>query len=227
MEKSEFYRDARRDLTGPLDGVRVIDATTSWAGPMCACMLADLGADVIKVEAPDGEVARRIPPGSAGHMTRKSDSRTRPSIATSAASRSISARDEGREVFLKLARAPTSSCRISAPARSRNGASVTITFAPVKPDIIYVSISGYGQFGPIHDRVAYDPLAQAMGGFVSLNGSPDGPPIKAPTWLCDDLGGLHGAIGALAALRHRDHTGEGSMSTSRCSTRCCFSPMAI
>ena len=48
-----------------------------------------------------------------------------------------------------------------------------------------------------------------MGGFVSINGSPDGPPTKAPTWLCDDLGGLHGAIGALAALRHRDRTGEG------------------
>jgi len=79
----------------------------------------------------------------------------------------------------------------------------------VKPDTIYVSISGYGQFGPIHDRVAYDPLAQAMSGFISLNGTPDGPPMKAPTWLCDDLGGLHGAIGALAALRHRDRTGEG------------------
>ena len=62
MEKSEFYSDARDDLTGPLSGVRVLDVTTTWAGPMCACVLADFGADVIKVEAPEGEVARRLPP---------------------------------------------------------------------------------------------------------------------------------------------------------------------
>ena len=77
MNKSDFYCDARRDLTGPLDGIRVIDATTSWAGPMCACILADLGADVIKVEAREGEVARRIPPALPG-TTRRSDTRTRP-----------------------------------------------------------------------------------------------------------------------------------------------------
>ena len=62
MEKSEFYRDARRDLTGPLAGVRVVEVTTTWAGPMCGCLLADFGADVIKVEHPDGEIARRSPP---------------------------------------------------------------------------------------------------------------------------------------------------------------------
>ena len=106
------------------------------------------------------------------------------------------------------------------------GRRLTITFAPVKPDIIYVSISGYGQFGPIHDRVAYDPLAQAMGGFISLNGSPDGPPTKAPTWLCDDLGGLHGAIGALGRCVIAIAPAKGNMSMSRCLTRCCFSPTA-
>jgi formyl-CoA transferase len=75
--------------------------------------------------------------------------------------------------------------------------------------VVYVSISGWGQWGPDHDRAGYDPLAQAASGFLSLNGSPDGPPVKTPTFLADDLGGVHGALAALAALRHRDRTGEG------------------
>ncbi len=79
----------------------------------------------------------------------------------------------------------------------------------VRPDVVYVSISGFGQFGPDTDRAGYDPLAQAMSGFLSLNGDPGGEPVKAPTFLADDLGGLHAALAALAALRHRDHTGEG------------------
>ena len=62
MEKAQFYREARTDLPGPLAGIRVVEATTTWAGPMCGCMLADLGADVIKVELPGGEVSRHVVP---------------------------------------------------------------------------------------------------------------------------------------------------------------------
>jgi formyl-CoA transferase len=79
----------------------------------------------------------------------------------------------------------------------------------VRPDVVYVSISGFGQWGPDHDRVGYDPLAQAASGFLSLNGSPEGEPVKSPTFLADDLAGVHAALAALAALRHRDATGEG------------------
>ena len=62
MRKDEFYREARDDLKGPLEGLRVLEATTTWAGPMCGCILADFGADVVKVEDPRGEIARRLPP---------------------------------------------------------------------------------------------------------------------------------------------------------------------
>jgi formyl-CoA transferase len=79
----------------------------------------------------------------------------------------------------------------------------------VKPDIVYVSISGFGQFGPDHDRVGYDPVAQATSGFVSMNGEAQGEPVKAATMLGDDLGGLHGALSALGAILHRERTGEG------------------
>ena len=79
----------------------------------------------------------------------------------------------------------------------------------VKGDIIYVSVSGYGQYGPWSSRPGYDPAALAVSGWMSLNGAVDGPPNKAPSFLADDVAGLHGVIGALAALFHRGLTGEG------------------
>lgn len=208
MEKAEFYREARTDIPGPLNGVRVMDVTTSWAGPMCACVLADLGADVIKIESPDGEVGRRITPFLPAD---------KPSVSFAYATVNRNKRNltldmrtaEGREIFLKLAK---STDIIVQNFRAGTMSKWGLGYAEVrktKPDIVYVSISGWGQWGPDHDRVGYDPMAQAAGGFISLNGEVDGPPMKAPTFLCDDLAGLHGAIGAIAALRHRDQTGEG------------------
>ena len=79
----------------------------------------------------------------------------------------------------------------------------------VKHDIVYVSCSGWGQFGPWSDRAGYDPAAQAASGWMALNGTPADGPTKAPTFLADDLAGMHGALGALAALHHRNATGEG------------------
>jgi crotonobetainyl-CoA:carnitine CoA-transferase CaiB-like acyl-CoA transferase len=100
MNKAEFYREARTDLTGPLAAVRVLEATTTWAGPMCGAILADLGADVIKVEIPGGEVNRRIPPMLPG---------TRVSFAHGTVNRNkrsltLDIRGpEGRDIFLRLA----------------------------------------------------------------------------------------------------------------------------
>jgi len=208
VEKAEFYRNARRDLPGPLAGVRILEATTTWAGPMCGCIFADLGADVIKAELPQGEVARRLPPFLPGPEPRLSFMHT----TVNRNKRSLTLdlrRSEGQEVFRRLA---TQADVIVENFRPGIMAAWSLGYEhlrAVKLDIIYVSISGYGQFGPDHDQAGYDPAAQAASGFISLNGEVDGVPVKSPTFLADDLGGLHGAIGALAALRHRDATGEG------------------
>jgi formyl-CoA transferase len=209
MEKSEFYRDARRDLTGPLQGIRVLEATTSWAGPMCGCLLADLGADVIKVEAIDGEVGRKVPPWLTGEDGRVSFlhatvNRNKRSLTLDLR------RGEGRQIFLTLAGRSDIVVQNFRPGTFDKWGIGYQHCRAVKPDIIYVSISGYGQFGPDHDRVGYDPIAEAASGFMSLNGSPDGRPVRCATYLCDDLAGLHGALSAVAALRHRDLTGEGN-----------------
>jgi formyl-CoA transferase len=153
-------------------------------------------------------VSRRIPPALPGHD--KQIGFAQATVNRNKRNLTLDLRKpEGREIFLKLAARSDIIVQNFRPGTFAKWGIGYDDVRAVKPDIIYVSISGYGQFGPIHDRVAYDPLAQAMSGFVSLGGSPDGAPTKAPTWLCDDLGGLHGAIGALAALRHRDRTGEG------------------
>ncbi|MGH7781652.1 MAG: CaiB/BaiF CoA transferase family protein [Candidatus Binataceae bacterium] len=208
MEKAEFFRDARGDISGPLAGVSVLEATTSWAGPMCACVLADLGADVIKVEDPAGEVARRLPPFLPG--TNPPVSFAQATVNRNKRSLTLDLRKpQGREVFLALAQRSDIVVQNFRPGTLDKWGVGFADCRRVKANIIYVSISGFGQFGPIHDRVGYDPLAQALSGFMSLNGGVDGAPTKAPTFLCDDLAGLHGAIAALAALRHRSITGEG------------------
>jgi len=208
VEKSEFYRDARRDLAGPLAGVRVLEATTTWAGPMCGCLLADFGADVIKVEHPGGEIARRAPPLLPG---------TQPPVSFMHATVNRNKRSlaldlqqpDGLEIFLALARKSDVLIENFRPGTLAAWGAGYEAVRRLRPDIVYVSISGFGQWGPLAERVGYDPLAQAASGFLSLNGSPDGEPVKAPTFLADDLAGLHAALAALAALRHRDATGEG------------------
>jgi len=206
MTKAEFYRQARNDTPGPLASVRVLEATTSWAGPMCAAVLADLGADVIKVELPGGEVGRAIAPFLGGTKTsffHATVNRNKRSLTLDVR------RADGRDIFLSLAAKSDVVVENFKPGLMERYGLGYDQVRAVKPDIVYVSITGWGQFGPHHQRPGYDPLAQAASGFVSMNGSPAGQPTKAPTFLADDLGGLHGAIGAIAALRHRDRTGEG------------------
>jgi formyl-CoA transferase len=208
MRRDEFYAEARSDGVGPLAGLRLVELTTTWAGPLCGCIFADFGADVIKVEHPAGEVARRAPPFLPG---------TDPPVSfmhatTNRNKRSVTLdlrRPGAREVFLRLATTADVVVENFRPGTADGWGVGYADVRAVRPDVVYVSISGWGQWGPDHDRPGYDPLAQAASGFLSLNGSPDGDPVKSPTFLADDLGGLHAALAALAALRHRDRTGEG------------------
>ncbi|HEY0942567.1 MAG TPA: CoA transferase [Steroidobacter sp.] len=206
MEKQDFYRHARHDKTGPYDGLVVIEVTTSWAGPMAGCLLADFGARVIKVEHPMGEVMRRLPlgfPGSKLMIQHETVNRNKQNVSLNLQT------PAGREVFLKLCAKADVVIENFRPGTLSSWGVGYGDVAKIKPDIVYVSISGFGQFGPLSDRACYDPIAQSYCGWTSLNGDPDGGPMKAPTFLGDDLAGLHGALGAMAALRHRDQTGEG------------------
>jgi formyl-CoA transferase len=175
---------------------------------MCASLLADFGADVIKVELPEGEVIRRMPP----YLPETDPPLPIPHATLNRNKRSLSLdlrRPEGREVFLKLAAHVDVVVQNFRPGTMDKWGVGYEDVRTVKPDIVYVSISGFGQFGPDHDRAGYDTLAQALSGFMALNGEPNGNPVRAATAFGDDLAGLHGALAALAAIHHHRQTGEG------------------
>lgn len=206
MEKADFYKNARLDRKGPIDGVTVLDVTTTWAGPMAGCVLADLGADVIKVEHPNGDVGRRLLPKLPGRelgIPAETVHRNKRCITLDLS------KPEGRDLFLELVADVDIVVENFKPGTMARWGVGYEGVSQVNADIVYVSISGFGQFGPLSHLPGYDPVAQNFSGWTSLNGDPEGGPTKAPTFLGDDLAGLHAAIGALAALRHRDEHGEG------------------
>lgn len=179
MEKAEFYKDARNDCTGPCQGLTVIEVTTSWAGPMAGCLLADFGAQVIKVEHPAGEVMRRQPlgiPGSDLMIQHETVNRNKQNVALDIR------KPEDKAAFLKLCEQADVVIENFRPGTMAKWGLGYRDIARVKPDIVYVSISGFGQFGPLSDRACYDPIAQNYCGWTSLAGDPGQPPMKAPTF---------------------------------------------
>lgn len=194
--------------TGPLAGVRVFDLTRVLAGPTAAQMLGDLGADVIKIERPGaGDDTRGFAPpfvpGTKESAYFAGVNRNKRSIALDLA------KPEGQAIARRL----IAHCDIlvenfKVGALARYG----LGYADLKdhfPRLIYCSITGFGQTGPYAKRPGYDSLIQAMGGVMSLTGEPDGMPQKVGVPVADLFAGLYGCIGILAALRHRERTGEG------------------
>ena len=187
-----------------LDGVRVLDVTQVMAGPYCAMLLADLGADVVKVEPPAGDSTRQMP-GAAG--------RDSPSFnAVNRGKRGIVLNlktDEGREVFRRLARATDILIENYRPGVMAALGLGYDALAAVNPRLIYASISGYGQTGPSSGKGGFDLIAQGVSGIMSVTGEPGGAPAKAGVPLTDLGAGLFALAGILAALHHRERTGDG------------------
>jgi crotonobetainyl-CoA:carnitine CoA-transferase CaiB-like acyl-CoA transferase len=187
-----------------LDGIRVLDVTQVMAGPFCAMLLADLGADVVKIEPPSGDSTRQMP-GAVG-----SDS---PSFnAVNRGKRSIvlnlKAR-EGREIFVRLARATDILIENYRPGVMAALGLDYDALRSVNPRLIYASISGYGQTGPQAHKGGFDLIAQGVSGIMSITGEPAGAPVKAGVPLTDLGAGLFALAGILAALHARNRTGAG------------------
>jgi crotonobetainyl-CoA:carnitine CoA-transferase CaiB-like acyl-CoA transferase len=187
-----------------LDGLRVIDLTQAMAAPYCTMNLADLGADVIKVEPPGGEETRR------GATSRNGESAS--FMALNRDKRGIVVdlkRPEGVEIIHRLTRTADVFVQNYRPgAAGRLGVGYEQLRA-INPRLIYCSISGFGATGPYASRGGYDLIAQGMSGIISVTGDEDGALAKSGIPLSDLAAGLFGAYGILCALEHREKTGEG------------------
>jgi crotonobetainyl-CoA:carnitine CoA-transferase CaiB-like acyl-CoA transferase len=194
--------------TGPLSGIRVLDLTRVLAGPTCTQMLGDLGAEVIKVERPGaGDDTRGFAPPFWPETQESAYF-----LGVNRNKRSVTldiARPEGQAIVHRLlARCDILVENFKVGALAKYG----LGWEQLKaehPRLIYCSITGFGQTGPYAPRPGYDALVQAMGGVMSLTGEPDGPPQKVGVPVADLFAGLYGCIGILAALNHRNATGEG------------------
>ena len=186
--------------TLPLSGIRVVEFTHMVMGPSCGLVLADLGAEVIKVEPIKGDATRRLLGSGAGFFA--AFNRNKHSLAVNMDDA------RGREVVLRLvAQADVFSENFKAGALNKWGLSYA-ALSGLNPRLVYVSHKGFLP-GPYEHRTALDEVVQMMGGLAYMTG-PEGRPLRAGSSVNDIMGGLFGAIGTLAALRQRDATGRGS-----------------
>jgi formyl-CoA transferase len=189
----------------PLQGIRVLDLSRVLAGPYCTMVLGDLGADVIKVESPEGDETRSWgPPFAEGESAYYlCVNRNKRSIVVDFKT------EDGRAVLRQLV---SKSDILVENFRPGTLARFSLDFESVSalnPSLIYCSISGFGQTGPLRDKPGYDFMIQAMGGLMSFTGEPDGEPMKVGVAVADLFAGQNAVIAILAALQARTLTGKG------------------
>jgi len=192
----------------PLDGIRVVDVTTSIAGPYCAQILASLGAEVVKVERPDtGDDGRAWgPPFWNG------ESAMFLSVNAGKRSLAVSLRDpRGREALLRVAARSDVFLQSLRPGLAEGLGLGPEAVRERNPRIVYCSVGAYGRVGPLAQEPGYDALMQAAGGLISMTGEPGRPGVRVGSSLIDMGTGMWSALGIVAALLERERTGEGAV----------------
>jgi CoA:oxalate CoA-transferase len=192
-----------------LSGIRVLDLTNVLSGPFATLHLALLGAEVLKIENPQGgDLARKL--GSVPELNQKQMGTS--FLAQNANKKSLTLNlksNKGKEIFLQLAKTADVVVENFRPGvMKRLGLSYDI-LQQIKPDIIYAAISGFGQEGPDAKNPAYDQIIQGLSGVMAINGTPELNPLRAGFPVCDTVGGLNAAFAIMGALFHRERTGEG------------------
>jgi crotonobetainyl-CoA:carnitine CoA-transferase CaiB-like acyl-CoA transferase len=192
------------DGRGPLDGLRVLDLTEHMAGPFCTMILADMGAEVLKVERPGkGDSSRSMGDASERNPFFRYINRNKKSVTLDYKSKA------GRDVFVRLIRTVdvlVENYRATVMERAGLGYA---TLAAENPRLVYAQLSGFGSDGPYRDKGGLDLIAQGMGGLMHVTGEPDGPPTSIGQPICDLGTGMWGVQGILAALYERERTGQG------------------
>lgn len=191
----------------PLAGIRVVEIGNYMAGPFCGMQLADLGADVVKVEHPKaGDLARLLEPlasGESGNFARLN--RDKRSLAIDLK------RDESRAVFRRLAMDADVIVENLRPGTMDDLGLSPRSLLEASPRLIYVAVTGWGQDGPYADRPALDIIVQGQSGLMSITGEEDGAPVKVGVSIADLTAALYATVATLAALRARDRDGRGQL----------------
>jgi crotonobetainyl-CoA:carnitine CoA-transferase CaiB-like acyl-CoA transferase len=193
-------------MSGALDGIRVLELARYQAGPRGGMILSDLGAEVIKLEKIGGEETRQSSPMVNGQSVYFSVyNRGKKSVCLDMR------QEEGKAVFRDLLKTADFVQENFRPGTRAKMGFDYLELCKIKPDIILLSASAFGQYGPYRERPGFDPIGQAMSGLMMLTGKPVGQPLGTASSIVDRYTALHLTIGALAALRHRDQTGEGQV----------------